>query len=108
MGFKTETQAEMVTIFIIFIEFIIFIALIFLQIRVDGRPNALLLPRLWILYSRRQAPRGDPTVDTFKLSDLFRPAMRAVWHSYIQQVYPDGEAVSAGPELGSETLIVDA
>ncbi len=46
------------------------------------------------------------TVDI--LGDQFRSAMRAEWLSYIQHAYPEGAAVSAGPALGLETLIVDA
>ena len=40
------------------------------------------------------------------LGDVFRPAMRAGWLSYIRRVYPDDDAPDAGLVVGEGTFVV--
>ena len=41
-----------------------------------------------------------------KLGDQSRPAMRAVWLSYISRAYPEDNAANAGPVMGEGILVV--
>ena len=40
------------------------------------------------------------------LSDMFRPALRSGWLSYICHTYPEDAADGAGPVVGEDILVV--
>ena len=40
------------------------------------------------------------------LSDMFRPALRSGWLSYIRQNYPDGVVEAVGPAVGEGMLVL--
>ena len=40
------------------------------------------------------------------LSDMFRPALRSGWLSYIRRAYPEDAGDGAGPAVGEDMLVV--